>query len=257
MLSTEILMKIDLMPFDEDILENISDGRLRGDSQVYCMFTIIYRYFEKLHDEYGFPTSTDVDRILKLNNGDDYFEAAYEYLLWNNQRLFDNALSGMGYYSVAIEVLISDDTDHTEYGEDWSELQNLLKHFSELVTDAEYYECGRLEIITFPKLAGYLSFRENYDQEIQERFKPCDQRIMSIIEDLEGVFTNDNYVYKECVDHMYMIGYLLGTDGYYYYELDGLNPHWVISMHVLNGLLESAEQIFQYKRRDELFAYQG
>ncbi len=265
--SRETLMSIDYYPFENRILEQLTDLDGKG-AIVRLFYQCICHYMNAFAEKYEVPTVCDVEKffltkqmILQENGMCEFYEDAeynnaellYElaaYCNWDYLCISQEDLSGAG-----LEAETKEDFQEqlhksklfTEKG------KRLLERMWEAIVNGYVYEDNILYILSIKGLPWYLRYQTSHSETIYKHFRHEDRVIHNIVENIEKVLIGnflldyDLMTYSDYDSDEFLLEWITGSDGYSYTSIAYLNPNWLISMYVLHGLLGHAKAMFGYQ----------
>lgn len=265
--SRETLMSIDYYPIEDEVLEQLADINGKG-SVILLLYYCICHYMNAFAQKYQFPTTCDVEKFFLTKHMlfcEEGMCEFYEVAEYNSSELLYGLASycGWDYLCILQEELMEaglEVDEETMFKErlDKSDLftekgKRLLAGMSEVIVNGWVYEASTLYILGIKGLRQYLRYRAGHSEIVRRHFEQEDRVIHCIMENIREVLIDNpvmNYelsAYSDDDSDEFLLGWVTGSDGYYYTSISYLNPNWLISMYVLHGLLEHAQAIFGYQ----------
>lgn len=259
-MTLEDILKIDTCPFDENVLDECVAGEYNAPYEIRSsLCNLILRYLNLFWEKYQ-PNSIRTfapDRIVGTNDVDED-----EFMLWVEEAhdIMCKAanVSGwqcayMRFYSGDIELSNTHGNKdaeaefHEAYMKylDEYEMEDFERKIFEneeaLMRDAVYYtDEAVIGILRNEKLSAYNALKKKDAAMIQEVCKEEDLHISELEHDIWMPFWVCFVEEKKEYEGKEYGVFLLGCDGYNYYQFDRFDPNWVCKTFVLNQLLDLA-----------------
>ena len=261
-MTLEDILRIDICPFDEEVLDEcIGEGNAVTYEICNSLYNLIIRYIGLFWEKYqsDYISASVPDRII---GACDVETDEYPFWMEAAQDLMYTAVSLNGWRCIwlnfgsgDIELADTSGNDeearavqfHEAYmqyldkcGVDGFE-RKFFENEEKLMMDAVYYtEYAELGLLFNKKLSAYNALKKQNAAMIQEVCKEEDIHISR----LEHTIWMPFWVCfaeekKECEGEEYGV-FLLGNDGYNYYNFDRFDPNWVCKTFVMDQLLDLA-----------------
>lgn len=260
----EEIMKIDREPFDENVLEDITNPSTMGMfSDNYVMIILlISRYFRQwskkngqaiyLLDEENFIVP---DRFL---NKDYESDLAVEYLSeinYNNADCFWEHISACNWITCRLRIHEYLEYRNTEAEEffAWSEdkqIEFLLKDFQGIIPEnilkdsmgvirknASYMEEGEIDFLWNNEIGKLLWIAQNNEKELKEIIPKEYEAFQEVLNELKWPLMYQNAHQYGVFEQTYFIVYDTGFNGSEYLDYGALNYNFIISAFVMSQLL--------------------
>lgn len=260
--SRETLTSIDCYPFEDEVLERLADVNERG-IVIRLTYHCICRYMNVFAQKYGVPTTCDVEKFFLTKdmlfndegmcefyeeaeyNGDRLLYQLVAYCDWDYLYLSEDELREAG---LELEEVLKGQLDKSELFTE--EGVKVISKMPNIIANGCLYESGSVHIVSIKGLPQYLRFKESHPEIVQEHFRLENCIIHGIVENITDVLIENTLTdYDVAIDRdndsdEFLLGWITGSNGYYYASLAHLNPNWVICMYVLHGLLGHAQTMF-------------
>lgn len=259
--SLEILKTMDRFPFEEKVLERISDLKTSGGS-AYLTYQCICRYMNSFARKYEVPTECDVEKIFltrkmicegfdicdfldeaEFNSTELLYNLA-SYCDWDYLYISEGDLENMD-FSMETEESLEEQIAKTEILTETGK-RLLIKALCAIEPDM-ILEDQTLYVLSIRGLSQFLRYQKSHPGVIRDCFQTEALIIRWIMDEIENVLLEDALMsYIDDDSNEFLLMWLTGSDGYNYYSIGLLNPNWLICMYVLHGLLEHAQEILGY-----------
>lgn len=261
-MTLEDILKIDTCPFDEDVLDECVAGEFQAPYEMRSsLCNLIVRYINLFWEKYqsDLVRTLAPDRIVGACDEDED-----EFMLWISEAhdIMCTAVIINGWQCACLRFCSGDieissahgndeDTEAEQFHEaymkylDECEMEDSVRRFFEneekLMREATCYtDEAEMGILLNKKLSAYNALKKKNAAMIQEVCKEEDLHISVLEHDIWKpfwvCFAEEK---KEYEGEEYGV-FLLGSDGYNYYNYDRFDPNWVCKAFVMDQLLDLA-----------------
>lgn len=275
-MTLEDILKIDTNPFDGDVLDECIGGEYFVTHIMWSsLYNLIVRYLNLFWEKYqpGLVKTYAPDRIIGRYDED---EDEDDPMFWIGEArdLMCTAIHTNGWQCACLRFCSGDieiskddgDTEEEQFHEaymkylDAYELEDFERRIFEneekLMRDAACYtDEAEIGILTNKKLSAYNALKKKNAAMVQEVCREEDIHISLLEYDIWKPFWICFVEEKKEFEGGEYGVFLLGSDGYNYFDFDRFDPNWVCKTFVMDQLLDLAlTKLEAYIAANELVA---